>query len=241
MAKALRDAGRGDEVLAIPDDLSCGPIASGDVAERVEWWAKFYDRAEVASGLSRFWDRLDGTDADIVLWYGRHSAAELAFYHACAERLSDRPFTTVNVTGLGPRGSAGDPASSAGRVSIMQPIALRSLFGREVSVSPKEREEASGRWRQLRNENAPFRVATPEGLISAPLEYFDRKVLAFAGRQPKQVSALVFEAAFGGDAPYHQTGDVMLMERIASLVESGALASDRDPDDIRSGRVWKPA
>jgi hypothetical protein len=48
----------------MPDDLSCGPIAAGDIAERVAWWAQFYGDTETEALLSAFWDTLAKTADD---------------------------------------------------------------------------------------------------------------------------------------------------------------------------------
>ena len=224
MREALRRAGRDDIVLPMPDDLSCGPIATGDLAERVEWWAQFHDREDVESRLSAFWDDLSSTVDRIVVWFSRNAAGELAFFHACAEFLGDRPWFAMDVTGR----------TLTDRVSYMQPETLISLLGQEQPLSPEESREVGERWRRLRSENAPFRVAPDGELVSAPADYFDTWLLARAGTGPIGVLRLVGEAMGALDG---QVGNVILEWRIASLIESGALLTDDDPMEIRSARV----
>src|ERR1700726_3397331 len=89
---AIRDAGGDDEVLGWRDDLSCGPIASDDPAARAKWWAPFYGDQDIEGDLKRFWDRIATTDDRLVVWFGRHSASELAFFLAWTDRLGDRPY-----------------------------------------------------------------------------------------------------------------------------------------------------
>jgi hypothetical protein len=226
MREALRHAGRDDIVLAMPDDLSGGPIATGELAERVDWWAHFHDREEVEARLSAFWGDLAATPDRIVVWFSRNAAGELAFFHACAEYLGNRPWFAMDVTGR----------TLTDRVSYMQPETLISLLGQKQQLSPEDLHEVGERWRRLRSENAPFRVAPDGELVSAPADYFDTTLLARPGTSPIGVLRLVGEAAAAFDG---QVGNVMLEWRIASLIESGALLTDDDPTDIRSARVYR--
>jgi len=211
----------------MPDDLSCGPIASGETAERVAWWAEYYDPQETHERLAAFWAGLAATSDRLILWFSRHAAAELAFFYACVERLGDRPYGVLEVTGL----------NGPNRVSILQPESLRALFGKEKTLSSQERREAIDHWRRLRSENTPFRVVTPAGLVSAPLEYFDSWLLANSGESPRPLMSLVGEAMveFSG-----QVGNVMLQERVFALVADGVLVAEGDLTDPRSARVYLP-
>src|SRR6266699_4452765 len=99
LIRAVRDAGRDDEVLPFLDDPSCGPIESDEPSVRATWWARFYEASEVDATLRRFWDRVDTTDDRLVVWFSRHSACELAFFLAWADRLGDSAYSNIDVTG----------------------------------------------------------------------------------------------------------------------------------------------
>src|SRR6266851_3367483 len=99
LRRALRTARREEEVLANRDDLSCGPIDSDDHSVRINWWAQFYDKAEIESDLTGFWERIATTEDRLVVWVARHSASELAFYLALSDRLGERPCDILDVTG----------------------------------------------------------------------------------------------------------------------------------------------
>src|SRR5262249_3857108 len=97
LREALRIAGHPHEVLPCPDDLSCGPIAWGTSRERAAWWSHVHE-PRPPSDFETFWQRLETTDECLVVWFGRHSASEFAFFLALANRLGDRPYDIVDVT-----------------------------------------------------------------------------------------------------------------------------------------------
>ena len=101
------------------------------------------------------------------------------------------------------------------------------------------RAEARQRWRCLKAENAAFRVVTPAGLVSAPIDHFDSRLIEKATTEWQRVILIVHETFFSFD-PYRQVGDVMLRARLVALVEAGRLLADGDPWDMRSTRVRLP-
>ncbi|MEI7872744.1 MAG: DUF3658 domain-containing protein [Alphaproteobacteria bacterium] len=224
--QAVRSAGRNEEVLRSRDDLSCGPIDSDDHSARVAWWAQFYDMAEVTSDYERFWNRVETTDDRLVVWFGRHSASELAFFLALADRLGDRPYDIVDV---------------AGTVAIIPADRLATLLGSERPITAQEREEARRHWRQLRQENAPFRVVSPTGLVSAPIEHFDSVLIEQATPAWQKIARVVSDAMAYTSEPYYQVGDLMLLTRVVALVDAGKLLADGDPWDMHACKVRLPS
>jgi hypothetical protein len=231
LAKALRDAGRDEEVLRSIDDLSCGPIDSDDPSARTRWWSQFHSDAEEKDLLAKFWNRVATADERLVVWFGRHSAQELAFFLALADRLGDRPYDIVDVTNL-----PGLPR----RVALLQGDRLSAQLGSARPVTAQEREEARAQWQRLRRESAPFRVVSPAGLVSAPIDYFDPWLMARATPDWQRSISLVMETIGHNAEPYYQVGDVMLLTRIVALVEAGKLLADGDPWDMRSCRLRLP-
>jgi hypothetical protein len=244
LRQAVRAAGRDDEVLSFRDDLSCGPIASDDPSVRAIWWGQFCDPSEVEADLRNFWHRFETACERLVLWFSRHAARELAFFLACVERLGDRPYDVVDVTGRQfpferQDGSAGlfRPAEA---VSLLRADALKSLFGEEQSIPCTQRDACRRAWSQLKLENAPFRIVTEAGLASVPVDYFDRWLLGQATSAWQRVLGVVANTMVAEDfEPYIQVYDVMLRARIAALVDAGKLITDGDPWDI-SCRIRLP-
>jgi hypothetical protein len=242
LLEAQRDVGSDDEVLRFRDDLSCGPIDPDDPATRAQWWSRFYNASEVETTLRTFWQRAMQTDDRLVVWFGRHSASELAFLLAWVHRLKDRSYYVIDVTAreLPFRQRDGSVAMKpAQAVSIITPEALASLLGSERPFTAREREENQRIWGRLRRENAPFRIVTDAGLTSAPIDYFDPALLEQATPEWRSVARLV-GAAMAYSEPYFQVGDLMLQSRVVALVGEGKLLAEGDPWEMRS-RVRHPA
>jgi hypothetical protein len=237
LRQALRRAGRSDEVLACCDDLSCGPIDPDDPSARLNWWRQFDSGGDddscmaVFGQIPAFWDRATRTDERLVVWFGRHSAMELAFFSAWAGKLGDRPYDIVDVT----------DREKPSVVSIIPEQRLRTMLGSERPVTPKERDEACRQWRRLEAENAPFRVVSDAGLVSAPIDHFDPWLLERATTEWRKVARIVGDAMGYNMEPYCQVGDLMLLTRIAALVERGKLFADGDPWDMQTCRLRLPA
>jgi hypothetical protein len=101
---------------------------------------------------------------------------EHTFFLAWADRLGDRTYDIVDITGLRLPFTRKDGSQALSRpaqaVSTMPTDGLRSLLGSERPVTTWEMEEAQRHWRRLRKENAPFRIVTTTGLVSAPVDHF---------------------------------------------------------------------
>jgi Protein of unknown function/Domain of unknown function (DUF1835) len=229
LLQAIRNVGRNEEVASCPDDLSCGPIESDDLSARAAWWARFYDVPEFEGDFRTFWNRVTTTDDRLVIWFGRHSASELAFFLALADRLADRSYDIIDVTG---------PRSPA--ASIIPTDRLTVLLGTERPITSQERDEACRQWRRLRAENAPFRVVTPTGLVSAPVDHFDPLLIERATPEWRKVARVVGDTMGYNLEPYVQVGDMMLLARVVALVGEGKLLADGDPWDMHSCRVRLP-
>lgn len=87
LRQAIADANQYDHVLSFSDDLSCGPINPDTAPVRAAWWASIYEEAEDVGYFEAFWNCVAKTDDRLVVWFGRHSALELAFIMSWADRL----------------------------------------------------------------------------------------------------------------------------------------------------------
>jgi Protein of unknown function/Domain of unknown function (DUF1835) len=241
---ALRATGHDDEVLAFRDDLSCGPIQSGDPATRAQWWSQFYEATDVEHTSRAFWERVAHTEDRLVVWFGRHSANELSFFLAWTDRLADREYDIVDVTRRRLPIERPDGSIASSRpvqcVAILPPDMMRSLFGAEQPIADDERERSRQSWSRLRCEDAPFRIVTELGLASAPVDHFDPLILQQARPAWRTIARVVGDTMGHNSAPYIQVYDLMLLTRVVALVGEGTLLVQGDPWEMRS-RVRLPA
>jgi hypothetical protein len=241
LRQAIRAADRIDEVLPCPDDLSCGPIASDDPSTRAAWWMSHFNGfEEFEENLKIFWTRIAQTDEQLVVWFARHSAIELSFFLSFADRLGERPYYIVDLTGLRFTYGRSDGTFIAQSVSSVPADGLRSLLGKERPISGREQVEARLSWQRLREENAPFRVVKENGLVSAQADYFDRLLLDRAAAQSRKVASVIGDTMAHNAEPYFQVGDLMLLRRIVALVDQGKLLAEGDPFDMHACRVRMP-
>jgi hypothetical protein len=242
-AVGYQQGGYQQEVLSFCDDLSCGPIAWGTSRERAAWWSHIHG-PRLPDDFEAFWHRLETADERLVVWFGRHSASELAFFLALADRLGERPYDIVDVTDLKWTIPRPDGTSAitrpAGAVGIVPTDRLMAQLGTASPVPPQEARLAGSLWQHLRTQNAPFRVVTPTGLASAPLDHFDSSILGQAAKEWRNVAYVIGSAMAHNREPYIQVGSVMLLTRLVALVEEGMLLADGDPWDMRACRVRLP-
>jgi len=93
------------------------------------------------------------------------------------------------------------------------------------------------RWRQLQQENAPFRIVTQAGLESAPIDVFDATLLTQITTKWQNLP-LIVGTALAADIPlYIQTEHSMLLTRIVALAEAGRVELQGDPWDMHACRV----
>jgi hypothetical protein len=227
LKEALRLAGLQQEVLSFNDDLSCGPIAWGTAHERAAWWSHVHAPMP-EEDLATFWHRVETADERLVVWFGRHSANELAFFLALADRLGDRPYDIVEIS------------RPDGAVGLVPSYLLPALIETARPISPQEAADAGRLWQRLRAQNAPLRIVTPAGLASAPIDHFDSSILGQAAKGWLNAAYIIGSTMAHNDEPYMQASDTVLLARLVALVEEGKLLADGDPWDMRACRVRLP-
>jgi hypothetical protein len=141
---------------------------------------------------------------------------------ACVDRLEERPYAIIDAT--------------QAYVSIMREDRL-ALFGRERIPSALEKTQFRDHWQRLKRENAPFRIVSPQGLTSVPVDYFDSFLLKRVPLGGERIARVINEVLGLDCDPYQQVGDIMLLVRVVALVESGKLVSDGYPWDRHSSRI----
>ncbi|MDV6329947.1 DUF3658 domain-containing protein [Asticcacaulis sp. 201] len=245
-AVSLRDGlamvGREDEVIGLQDNLSQGPIDGDDLNARLDAIEDLLeidideeDRAEI----ERFWRiSLDNTRPRIV-WLSRWSSAEYCGFLEWRRRNGDAPFQLVDVTD-----TALPDLSTPGIFYAVQCVSLvtdkrfaeNALWDRAVTPDQRTLSKWLDLWDRLRRENAPLRVLTPDGLVSAQMDYFDADLLKHATTNwdfdrtlvGKVMGDMMFDTFRDGGGVF-QCGDLVLFARVRALVQQGVLEGLGDP------------
>lgn len=234
---ALREAGRADEVLVFGDDLSCGPIGSDVSGLREHWWTEEVGwPAKEGEDIERFWDRARKLEGRIVVWFSAHAAQELAFRLAWAWHMRDAAYHLIDITGrqVSYRKADGTDMLEGPFIALgsVPDNVLSALLDSERPAMADEEVFARDGWERLMAENAPFRVVTPQGLASAPIDHFDSLLLKYAEPEWTSVARVIGHAMADDRERYAQVGDWMLYTRIVALVDAGRLIAD---GDVREG------
>lgn len=244
LRQAIRDASLSDDLLRWPDDLSCGPIDTDDSVSRAVWWGHTDENWKLDSLLNAFWDRVAESEDKLVVWFARHYAMEASFFLNMANRLGGKRYQVIDVTGLQfpTKTHDGTPVMTkpAKAVSELGPISLATMLGSERELTNEEKDDACQLWRQLKIENAPFRIVSESGLVSAPATFFDQSLLSLATTNWRKLARLIGDAMQKNSEPYIQVGDQMLQTRVISLIDESKLLAEGDPWDMRNCRVRLP-
>ncbi|HTZ69296.1 MAG TPA: DUF3658 domain-containing protein, partial [Acetobacteraceae bacterium] len=229
----LEETKQPGEVLVFPDDLSFGPIA-GDIAKtRANVRADSRRSAAKDEARAAFWSQLMQAHVPVIVWFGRHSAEELAMLSALCDRLGHQDVSVIDVTNLSisARWNGASPivAPPRGLVDIPGSV-LRQLAGKQVPLGETMRREYAAHWRSLQAENAQFRVVREDGLRSVPEEEFDSCLMAALSSDWRRTAWVIGAAEDFACRYYRQVGSSGLLTRAAALVEQGTLEAH--------GSVW---
>lgn len=244
MRQLIRDASLSDGLLRWPDDLSCGPIDTDNGRRRAVWWGHTDDDWKLEDTLNEFWNQVEKSEDRLVVWFSSHSAEEACFFLNWVDRLGDRCYEVIDVTGRQFPYTLhdGTPAMTkpANAVSSLGPRWLAAMFGSERALTNEEKNRDRQSWNRLKAENAPFRVVSPDGLVSAPETFFDQSLLDLANENWQKLARLIGDAMRNNSEPYLQVGDEMLQTRVAALVSQGKLLADGNPWNMRDCRIRSP-
>jgi len=247
---ALAEAGRPARVIALPDDLSFGPINPPDPRDRAQWIAAELDDdwsaylADWSQQIEAFWADALSTDYRLVAWTSRRSASDYCGFLEWLQRLGDGPCQVIDVTDLVlPEQTLRDgrvvpPQRPIGTGAIPFSRLPAQLFDSAEALSPAARASYHATWRRLRTEDDALRVIADDGLESVPLSYFDELILSHAKPEWLKAARVV-----GGVLADHwsqdlcQVGDQVLWARIRALAAAGRLEYRGDLASLRTTEV----
>jgi hypothetical protein len=249
LRRALSESGRTDRVVSSFDNFSFGPIHRPDGDLRTKWVEEklgYTEWEDIIAGTADFWKEAL-TPGRKIAWMSRRTALEYAGFLEWLWRLGDQPcdvidLTDVTVVGRGQDGRPTPPrlALSLALLPVDQILDNR-LIDRAQALAPEARQQYRETWSRLRAENAALRVLNADGLVSAPISYFDPLLLSCATGRWQKAARVVGEALVKelADALL-QSGDLLLFARVRALVETGFLETRGDLFEIRRFEVRLP-
>jgi uncharacterized protein DUF3658/uncharacterized protein DUF1835 len=232
LREALRLAGRGDEVIALPDDLSLGPIAV-TAADRAAWFGREMGAdgwREYDSVRAGFWSAALHTGRWRVAWWSWRPAQEYCGFLAFVSRLGDGACDAVDLSEthiVRPARRGATTRTMAGTLYMFTPEAIleNGLLDRAEPLAPGRRAGLLDLWSLLRSEDAPLRVPTGGGgLVSAPLTFYDDELLHHTPGEWRPTARTVAEVlAEFLDTGLYRVGDRLLAARVHALAAAGRI------------------
>ena len=153
---ALEAAGRADRVIALPDDLTVGPLrdidapANPGIAQRAAFWQRLGGVSEMlAARDSAALESLEADDANVVIWHTNTAADQLTLRRICY-RLRNAP-QRLNEVRLAADEVAGEAAAArlAARIPDAAPISVLRIT--RLALEWQEAKFANGETRRWRD------------------------------------------------------------------------------------------
>lgn len=232
LEEALGTIGCKDRVINQADDLSFGPISDAGHRERLSWIENelAYDGyEEVLQVDGVFWAEAISGEIYPVVWVNRRCAREYAGFLEFLWRRPDVDFEIIDLTDIvfaGPKGKSF--VRAFGELAPDQ-IVEAGLFRRQAKLSAHEIENYKLAWQQLKTENAPLRIVSAHGLVSAPITYFDEIISSFVPETWTKCAWVIVQVFMEQEAgPFRQAGNLLLSARLRTLAEAGLFEHQGD-------------
>ena len=243
---ALRNIGRDDRTIGLPDDLRLGPIDGDDPWRRATWIQSelgLTGWGDIAAEAEWFWQQALSSDYRTVAWFSRRSAREYTGFLEWLWRRGDAPCEIVDLTNrrlpqYSEHGSVTAPTTSLAHIDF-ENIHDDDLFAQTEVLPTAARRNHQALWRRLRDENTALRILKNDALASAPVSFFDARLLSQARAHWQKVAmivAMTLTPEAEGDV-----GDLFLAGRVNALVAAGQLERQgRSAIDMRRCEVRLP-
>lgn len=233
LRQALANAGRDDQVISSFDHLGFGPINPADLPLRSKWvenelgWTGWDD---ITPKTEAFWREALSPGRRKVAWMSRRSTMEYAGFLEWLWRTGDAPCEVVDLSEVevsrSPEHGPTPPPTLAISLGIIPTdiICQDKLWNLAEPLQAAARLRYRDLWQQLRSENAPLRVIEGGELVSAPISFFDTRLMSYVSNDWQKVAMVIGKTlAAEMDDEVLQVGDLVLAARIDALVESGRL------------------
>jgi hypothetical protein len=250
LVRALRNAGRDDQVVVTDHDFNMGPIDPSDPEARAKWLESelgLIDRTDAPSSELN-WDESRFPGHRKVAWLTRRSAMEYAGFLDWLWHRGDTPFDLVDLSeakiSYPEEGGSTPLGAFPGSLDRLGPetIAHNRLWDLAVPLQTSERLRYRERWGQLLVENAPLRVLDGGELVSVPISFFDEMLMSLVTEHWQEVSRIIGNAlAFEIDDGILQIGIDFLSSRLDAMAKNRRLEIRGGPaHDIRWSEVKLP-
>jgi hypothetical protein len=232
LQQALEDAGCDGQVVCLFDCLSFGPINPPDMSLRSKWVESELGETDwdsIGLDTDTFWHEAVSPYCRKVAWLSRRSAMEYAGFLEWLWRMGELPCEVVDLSEVmisRPAQGPTRPPVLAMSLGMLNPdrIGRDKLWDLAEPLQQSMRRRYRDLWQRLRSENAPLRVIDGGELVSAPISFFDTRLMSYLTNDWQKVATVVGQTlAAEMDDEVLQVGDMLLAARINAMVESGRL------------------
>jgi hypothetical protein len=229
-------------VIGQSDNLSFGPINGVGHAARVDWIRKEFGYAkheEILQSDDLFWAEATSPEVRPVVWISLRCARDYAGFLQFLWRVPHTDFKVVDTTNIVfPGGHSRTAIAHSLDEMAPEQIIEAQLIDRQTHLTAAEIENHKAVWERLRTENAALRIVGTNGLVSAPITYFDDEISSLVPDSWTKCARVIGEVLSKQWAdPFLQTGDMLLQSRLRKLCEAGAFESKGDLSEMRYSEV----
>ncbi|NMP22694.1 DUF3658 domain-containing protein [Sulfobacillus harzensis] len=236
IAGTMKLLGLPDPVMALEDDLSCGPL--GDMLseatreDRVEWWSRVLvpSQPRYLQSLRRSWERVGtwlhsgGRDDAVVIWVAENPAELTGASGILAHLPMTAPVSIINVNQAYARvHDTAEVQSLIKYTGEIIPDELPPLMDHAVPLSPTARYAAIAQWHRLVESGGHLRQIVNAQVATAGVDYLDPFIVEQAQALLRRQERLRAVRLVGECLGWHPqvTSDALIFWRIRCLIESG--------------------
>lgn len=240
LRQALKGCGRQERVADILDDLSWGPIATGDFAERQAWLNQNLPSGSddamwswVADEPQEFLNKLEFHDEHLV-WVAPQNAKELCGLHWYLDHFGGERASFILVDKGFPGSWKGEAPQGLGELGAEE---FQYVLENAERQSWDEKRFPKGHWTRLCNEGTNLRLLMQGAAVSVPDDYLDDVIHQQCTTDWRKLGYVVGETMVALWDGNHTKGDdftkwrLREMHRLGKIVINGSITYYAKPDE----------